>query len=37
VRRLDHIAPGRYTFAVDGGARQQVDIREGALSVVTLP
>jgi hypothetical protein len=37
VRRLEHVAPGRYVFAVDGGARRDVEIREGASSVVTLP
>ena len=37
VRRLEHVAPGRYVLAVDGGARRDVEIREGASSVVTLP
>jgi hypothetical protein len=37
VRRLENVAPGRYVFAVQGGGRQQVEVREGALSVVTLP
>jgi hypothetical protein len=37
VRRLDHVAPGRYTFALDGGVRRDVDVREGGSSVVALP
>ena len=37
VRRLENVAPGPYTFVVDGGTSQQVDIREGALAVVALP
>jgi hypothetical protein len=37
VRRLDHVAPGRYTFALDGGVRRDVEVREGGSSVVALP
>ncbi len=37
VLRLDHVAPGRYTFAVDGGPRREFDLREGGAAVVTLP
>jgi hypothetical protein len=37
VRRLENVAPGRYVFAVEGGARQEVEVREGTLSVVALP
>jgi hypothetical protein len=37
VRRLENVAPGRYVFAVEGGARQEVEIREGGLAIVTLP
>jgi hypothetical protein len=37
VRRLENVAPGRYVFAVDGGAPQEVEVREGGRSVVRLP
>ena len=37
VRRLENVAPGRYTFAVEGGARRDVTITEGGHAVVSLP
>jgi protocatechuate 3,4-dioxygenase beta subunit len=37
VRRLENVTPGRYVFMVEGGARYEVDVREGAPSVVALP
>ncbi len=37
VRRLDNVAPGHYTFAVDGGPRREFDLREGGTAVVSLP
>jgi protocatechuate 3,4-dioxygenase beta subunit/5-hydroxyisourate hydrolase-like protein (transthyretin family) len=37
VRRMEHVAPGRYVLAVEGGARQEVEVGEGAVSVVALP
>ena len=37
VRRLDNVAPGRYVLAVEGGARSDVEVREGGASVVRLP
>jgi protocatechuate 3,4-dioxygenase beta subunit len=37
VRRLENVAPGTYVFAVDGGARQPFEVREGGTAVVTLP
>jgi hypothetical protein len=37
VRRLDHVAPGRYVLEVQGGVRRDVDIREGIPSSVSLP
>jgi protocatechuate 3,4-dioxygenase beta subunit len=36
-QRFDHVAPGRYTFALEGGARRDVDVREGGAAVVVLP
>jgi hypothetical protein len=36
-RHLEHVAPGVYVFEVDGGARQSVEVREGASSIVSLP
>jgi protocatechuate 3,4-dioxygenase beta subunit/5-hydroxyisourate hydrolase-like protein (transthyretin family) len=37
VRRMEHVAPGHYVLAVEGGARQEVEVGEGAVSVVALP
>ena len=37
VRRLDNVVPGRYVLEVEGGTRQDVDVREGTPSVVSLP
>jgi len=37
VRRLDNVAPGRYVLAVEGGARRELEVREGKGSVVELP
>lgn len=37
VRRLENVAAGNYTFAVEGGARKEVQIREGGVAVVALP
>ncbi len=37
VRRLENVAPGRYTLEVDGGVRRDVTISEGGRAVVTLP
>jgi protocatechuate 3,4-dioxygenase beta subunit len=37
VRRLENVAPGRYTFAIEGGARRDVTIPEGGHAVVSLP
>jgi hypothetical protein len=37
VRRLEHVTAGRYVLAVEGGSRQEVEIREGGTAVVTLP
>jgi protocatechuate 3,4-dioxygenase beta subunit len=37
LRRLENVAPGRYVLAVEGVSRQEVQVREGALSVVALP
>ena len=37
VRRLDNVAPGHYTFAVEGGPRREFDLREGGTAVVSLP
>ncbi len=34
---FDNAAPGRYPFEVGGGARRDVDIREGLPSTVSLP
>jgi protocatechuate 3,4-dioxygenase beta subunit len=36
-RRIEHVAPGHYTFALDGGVRRELDVREGGSAVVTLP
>jgi protocatechuate 3,4-dioxygenase beta subunit len=37
VRRVENVAAGRYAFVVEGGARQEVDVREGGQAVVVLP
>jgi len=37
VRRLENVTPGRYSFVVDGGAPEDVEVREGAVSVLALP
>jgi protocatechuate 3,4-dioxygenase beta subunit len=37
VRRLENVVPGRYVLEVEGGTRQDVDVREGASSLVSLP
>jgi protocatechuate 3,4-dioxygenase beta subunit len=37
VRRLENVAPGRYTLAVDGGVTRPVDVREGGSAAITLP
>ena len=37
LRRLDHVAPGHYTFALEGGLRRDVDVREGGSAAIVLP
>jgi hypothetical protein len=37
VRRLENVAPGAYTFEVEGGVRREVTITEGGRAVVSLP
>jgi protocatechuate 3,4-dioxygenase beta subunit len=37
VRRIENVAPGRYTLEVEGGSRQTLDIREGMPTTVSLP
>ncbi len=37
VRRLENVAPGRYTLEVEGGVRRDVTITEGGRAVVSLP
>jgi hypothetical protein len=37
VRRLENVAPGSYSFEVEGGVRRDVTITEGARAVVSLP
>ena len=37
VRRLENVAPGRYTFEVEGGERRDVTVSEGGRAVVALP
>jgi hypothetical protein len=37
VRRIENVVPGRYTLEVEGGSRQEVEIREGMPSTVPLP
>ena len=36
VRRLENVAAGRYVFAVDGGERHELEVREGATAVLAL-
>jgi hypothetical protein len=37
VRRLENVAPGRYVLEVEGGARRDVEVREGVPTTVSLP
>jgi len=37
VRRLENVAPSRYTFDVEGGVRRDVTVSEGGRAVVSLP
>jgi protocatechuate 3,4-dioxygenase beta subunit len=37
VRRLENVAPGRYTFEVEGGVRREVTVTEGGRAVVSVP
>jgi hypothetical protein len=37
VRRLENVVPGRYVLEVEGGSRQDVEIREGMPTTVVLP
>jgi hypothetical protein len=37
VRRLENVAPGRYTLQVEGGVSRDVAISEGGRAVVSLP
>ncbi len=37
LRHLDNVAPGHYTLALDGGARYDLDVREGGTTTLTLP
>ncbi|HQR46240.1 MAG TPA: carboxypeptidase regulatory-like domain-containing protein, partial [Thermoanaerobaculia bacterium] len=37
VRRVDNLAPGSYVLAVAGGSQQSFSVREGGVTVVTLP
>ena len=37
VRRLENVAPGRYTFEVEGGERRDVTVTEGGRAVMSLP
>jgi protocatechuate 3,4-dioxygenase beta subunit len=37
VRRLENVAPGRYTFEVEGGDRKDLTVAEGGRAVVVLP
>jgi tRNA A37 threonylcarbamoyladenosine synthetase subunit TsaC/SUA5/YrdC len=37
ARRLSNVAPGPYTFVVDGGASKPVAVTEGGVSTVELP
>ena len=37
VRRLENVAPGRYTLSVEGGVTRPVDVREGGAATIALP
>jgi 5-hydroxyisourate hydrolase-like protein (transthyretin family) len=37
VRRLENVAPGTYSFEVEGGARRDAQVAEGGRAVVALP
>jgi hypothetical protein len=37
IRRLENLAPGRYTLALESGATFPFDIQVGAVSVLTIP
>jgi hypothetical protein len=37
LQRIKHVAPGHYTFALDGGVRRELDVREGGSAIVALP
>jgi protocatechuate 3,4-dioxygenase beta subunit len=37
VRRLENVAPSRYTFEVEGGVRRDVTVSEGGRAVLSLP
>ncbi len=37
LHRLENVAPGHYTLAVDGGVTRPVDVREGGSATVALP
>ena len=37
LRRIEHVAPGHYTFALEGGVRREVDVREGGPAAIALP
>ena len=37
ARRIENVVPGRYALEVEGGARQEVEIREGVPTTVALP
>ncbi len=37
LRRVENVAPGAYTFEVEGGVRREVQVAEGGRAVVSLP
>ena len=37
TRTIAHVPPSHYTFAVDGGVTRELDVSEGARTVVSLP
>ncbi len=37
IRRIDNLAPGSYVLAVTGGSQQSFAVREGGVTIVTLP
>jgi len=37
VRRLENVAPGRYSLAVDGGVARPLSVSEGGTTVVEMP